>query len=130
MDLEYEEGKEVPKLVDKFFVRNQIFKQCCREFGEDLRDAFLDDDFLRDACRAASHRKKGKFDNWKDLEFEKYWGQKQKLPTFGIVAGQAAQISLVTLIKNRYLQAGDTWAYYRKFATGGEVIKEVVVRIL
>lgn len=64
-------------------------------------------------------RADGKFDKWKDKEFEEFWGQKQKL-YWESYAGEATQVKLETLVEQDVVRKGDVWTYARAFVVGGD----------
>lgn len=66
-------------------------------------------------------RAAGKFDAWKEQEFEEFWGQKQKLD-YSAIAGESAKLKLDVLLKNNYFKVGDEWSYSRVFGRGGEKV--------
>lgn len=54
----------------------------------------------------------GEFDNWKEKEFEQFWGQKQKLGA-DAATGEASQVKLETLVEHGVVRVGDVWKYER-----------------
>lgn len=62
-------------------------------------------------------RADGKFDNWKEKEFEQFWGQKQKLH-YASYAGEARQVKLETMVEHGLFCKGDIWTYARVFDVG------------
>lgn len=57
-------------------------------------------------------RAAGRFDNWKEKEFEQFWGQKQKLGA-DAMTGEAAQVKMETLVEHGVVHIGDVWRYER-----------------
>lgn len=57
-------------------------------------------------------RAAGKYDAWKEKEFEQFWGQKQKLGNDAF-AGEASQVKLDTLVERGVFLKGDVWRYER-----------------
>ncbi|KAI9674260.1 MAG: hypothetical protein M1829_003807 [Trizodia sp. TS-e1964] len=51
-----------------------------RTYREDLGSGRLESWHVKEAADAMEERAQGNFDNWKEREFEEFWGQKQKLP--------------------------------------------------
>ena len=82
--------------------------------------------WLQDANTAYLERQVGKFDTWKEKEYEEFWGVKQKLAA-GVVAGSSATLKWDDLVKRGLFQAGDVFQYSRRVA-GVEVKKDVEVR--
>lgn len=64
-------------------------------------------------------RAAGKFDNWKEKEFEQFWGQKQKLGA-DATTGEAAQVKMETLVEHGVVRIGDVWKYERTILLGKE----------
>ena len=77
-------------------------------------------------------REAGVFDNWKEEQFEEFWGQKQKLSS-DVVAGAMSKLKLEEMIKNGVFKVGDAFSFGRVFGKGpGRVLveKEVIVSAL
>ena len=75
-------------------------------------------EWLRQAAQAMEERAAGKFDNWKEREFEEFWGQKQKL-SHGVIAGTTSGVKLMTLVEYNFIQVGDVWKFTRVFRMEG-----------
>ena len=74
-------------------------------------------------------RAAGKYDNFKEDEFEAFWGQKQKFDS-KMLAGQSAVVKLNDLISSDLFRTGDFWTYCRVFGRGNnrvEVVKDCEV---
>lgn len=71
-------------------------------------------------------RAEGAFDNFKEQEFEEFWGQKQKLDK-SLAAGESSQIKLDTLIENGLVREGDIWKLSRGFGSPGARGRKVLV---
>lgn len=83
----------------------------------DLECGRYDPEWLSQADEAMKERADGKFDKWKEKEFEQFWGQKQKLD-WASYAGEASQVRLETLVANGVIHKGDIWTYARSFLVG------------
>lgn len=81
--------------------------------------------WLQDANTAYLERQVGKFDTWKEKEYEEFWGVKQKLAA-GVIAGSSATLKWDDLVKRGFFKAGDVFQYSRRVA-GVEVKKDVEV---
>lgn len=81
--------------------------------------------WLQDANTAYLERQVGKFDTWKEKEYEEFWGVKQKLAA-GVIAGSSATLKWDDLVKRGLFKAGDVFQYSRRVA-GVEVKKDVEV---
>ena len=59
---------------------NPDWQQALRLFQADLKAGREDPQWKLEAAKAAEERAEGKFDDWKEREFEEFWGQKAKPP--------------------------------------------------
>ena len=85
----------------------------------DLECGRYDPEWLSQADEAMKQRAEGKFDKWKEKEFEELWGQKQKLDHRGShISGEASQVGLETLVEHGVIRKGDVWTYSRVFDMG------------
>ena len=75
-------------------------------------------------------RAAGEFDDFKEKEFEEFWGQKQRLPN-KVLAGEMTTLKLETLVEAGMFRVGDVWSYSRNIGRGKEktlLEKDVTVR--
>lgn len=68
-------------------------------------------------------RAAGKFDKYKDDQYEEFWGQKQKLAQ-NVLAGEMTNLKLGVLVKAGVYRVGDVWSFARAF---GRSEKKVLV---
>ncbi|EER29979.1 hypothetical protein CPC735_012970 [Coccidioides posadasii C735 delta SOWgp] len=112
------------------FLRYSIpWRDAVRQFQDDLQNGRYDPEWQRQAHEAVEERAAGKFDKWKEEQFEEFWGQKQKIDR-GVIAGESSKIKLETLVENDLIQVGDIWKFTRVVRRGKEKIlveKEVKV---
>lgn len=73
-------------------------------------------------------RADGKFDKFKEEEFEQFWGQKQKMDKT-LAAGQSRQVRLSTLINKGIVLVGDVWKYSRAFKSKDNLLVEKEARV-
>lgn len=74
-------------------------------------------------------RAQGKYDKFKEEQFEEFWGQKQKLDS-DVIAGKSSTVKLGTLVENGVVRVGDVWRYSRCFRRGDEkLLLEKEVRV-
>lgn len=102
-----------------------------RQFQVDLGAGRYDPEWLRQAAQAMKERAEGKFDKFKEEEFEQFWGQKQKLD-YHVIAGESSKVKLETLIQHGVVRVGDVWKYSRVFGRKTErvfVEKEAKVSV-
>lgn len=118
--------------VDARFLRSDVdFLNGVSRFQEDIREGRLDDEWLRQGVVAHEERKAGNFDDFKDNEYESFWGHKQKL-SHDVTAGFTAKTKFDALCAEGVIQVGDVFCYARKFAatgTHGEVLIEKHVKV-
>jgi hypothetical protein len=103
-----------------------------RQFQLDLESGRYDPEWLQQAQDARERRQEGEFDNFKEREYEQFWGQKQKAEERAY-AGESARVKLGTLIMEGVIQPGDVWRFYFVFGKAAERIvieKECRVRIV
>lgn len=79
--------------------------------------------WFQDANNAHAKRKKGQYDNWKDKEYEAFWGIKQKLAV-GVIAGDSVSVRWEDLINMGKFKVGDVFKYERNI--GGVNIRKDV----
>ena len=114
-------GIDAANIPNDIFKHNNDFKGAVRQFQEDLASGKCDPLWIEEAALAMEERAAGKFDAWKEKEFEEFWGQKQKLD-HSVIAGESAKLRLDVLLKNNYFKVGDEWSYSRVFGRGGDKV--------
>ncbi|MCJ1465067.1 hypothetical protein MMC07_003683 [Pseudocyphellaria aurata] len=95
-----------------------------RQWQDDLRAGRLDPEWQRQASAAVVERAAGHFDNYKEAEFEEFWGQKQKIPR-NMRAGKSAALKLVDLVAANLFRKGDYWVFSRVHTRGTDRIEVV-----
>lgn len=100
-----------------FFKYDPDFRRGIREFQEDLGSGRLDPKWQAAAAQAMEERAQGKFDAYKENQYEEFWGQKQKL-NHDALAGESTKIKLELLIQNGTFKVGDYFSYARVFGRG------------
>ena len=108
------DGYSIPM---NFFKYDPDFRRGIREFQEDLGSGRLDPKWQADAAQAMEERAQGKFDAYKEEQFEAFWGQKQKAD-HNALAGESTKIKLELLIQNDIFKVGDYFSYSRMFGRG------------
>ncbi|GFF73620.1 hypothetical protein IFM47457_03437 [Aspergillus lentulus] len=109
---------KIPPLPESFLRYSNFWRDSIRLFQLDLQHGRYDPEWQRQAHEAVREREKGKFDRFKEEEFEEFWGQKQKMDKT-LAAGQSSQVKLTTLIEHGVVREGDVWKYSRTFAGKG-----------
>ncbi|GIJ89984.1 hypothetical protein Asppvi_008930 [Aspergillus pseudoviridinutans] len=122
---------KIPPLPESFLRYSNFWRDSIRLFQLDLQHGRYDSEWQRQAHEAVREREKGKFDRFKEEEFEEFWGQKQKMDKT-LAAGQSSQVKLTTLIEHGVVREGDVWKYSRTFAGKGrnKVLVEKEAKIL
>ena len=108
------------------------FRDGVRQMQNHLAAGQLDPAWIAEAEQARKERAEGKFDQWKEEQFEEFWGQKQKVDPKAL-AGQSSTVKLNRLVEAGLFQAGDVFSYSRIFGQGKNrtlVEKDCKVRIL
>ncbi|RMJ25477.1 hypothetical protein PHISP_03669 [Aspergillus sp. HF37] len=109
----------IPALPQEFLRYSNNWRDGVRQLQVDLECGRYDPEWLSQADEAMKQRADGKFDKWKNKEFEEFWGQKQKLYCRSY-AGEATQVKLETLVEHDVVRKGDVWTYARVFYVGGD----------
>ncbi|KAL8909876.1 MAG: hypothetical protein Q9171_004826 [Xanthocarpia ochracea] len=109
--VELDEHDTIP---DDFWKYNPEFRLDCRNLQEDLRAGRMDPEWQRQAHQAMEERATGAYDNFKEREFEEYWGQKQKVDS-KYLAGDASKVRLDELLAAGLFKEGDVWSFDHTF---------------
>lgn len=120
---------KIPPLPEYFLRYSNNWRAGVRQFQADLESGRYDPEWLRQAEEASAQRAAGKFDKFKEREYEEFWGQKQNFDK-SLAAGQSSQVKLRTLIDQGLVREGDVWKYSRFIGLGANKIlieKEVKV---
>ncbi|KAL8999148.1 MAG: hypothetical protein Q9169_001927 [Polycauliona sp. 2 TL-2023] len=108
-------------IPNDFWKYNSEFRLNCRNLQEDLRTGRMDPEWQTQAQQAMEERATGAFDNFKEREFEEYWGQKQKVD-WQYLAGDASKIKLEELLDAGLFREGDVWSFDHTFGRRNEAI--------
>ncbi|KAL2373925.1 hypothetical protein RJ035_004072 [Blastomyces gilchristii] len=120
----------IPPLPESFVRYSNNWRDAVRQFQADLETGKYDPEWQRQAAEAMEERAQGKFDKFKEDQFEEFWGQKQKLD-YDVIAGESSRVKLGTLVENGVVRVGDVWRYSRSFGRGREkLLLEKEVRIV
>ncbi|KAL4954966.1 Asx homology domain-containing protein [Aspergillus filifer] len=104
----------IPPLPADFLRYSNFWRDGIRNFQLDLQNGRYDPQWMREAEEAVQQRAAGKFDKFKELEFEEFWGQKQKMDR-ALAAGASSKIKLSTLAEQDVVRKGDIWKWSRSF---------------
>lgn len=124
------ENPVIPPLSQEFLRYSNNWRDGVRQYQSDLEQGKYEPEWLRQAAQAMEERAAGKFDKWKEQEFEQFWGQKQKL-SHGVIAGTTTRVKLMTLVEHKVVQVGDVWKFTRVFRmkTGGTLHIEKEIKV-
>ncbi len=93
------------------------FRRGIREFQEDLASGRLEPAWLEEAAEAMEERANGEFDDFKEKNYEEFWGQKQKL-AWGTLAGESTTLKLEVMIEHDVFRVGDEIVFVRAIGRG------------
>ncbi|KAL4905320.1 hypothetical protein BDW74DRAFT_21414 [Aspergillus multicolor] len=105
---------KIDPLPSEFLLYSNNWGEALRTFQLDLAEGRYNPQWMREAEEAVRERAAGKFDKFKEQEFEEFWGQKQKMDR-ALAAGASSKIKLSTLIEHGVIQVGDIWKWSRSF---------------
>ncbi|CAI7564530.1 unnamed protein product [Penicillium viridicatum] len=121
---------KIPPIPDSFIRYSNNWRDGIRQFQLDLQNGRYDPEWLRQAQEAREQRENGDFDDFKEREYEQFWGQKQKVGR-DATAGESARVKMGTLINEGVIQLGDIWKFYYVYGRGpGRIVVEKEVRVL
>ena len=113
----------------EYFKYNPDWRRLVREFQEDLGAGRYEPEWQKQALQAMEERARGDFDEYKDNQFEEFWGQRQKKPRD--LAGESSNIKLEDLINHGTIREGDIFSYTRVIGRGkNRVLVEKDMRIV
>ena len=102
-----DENEAIPQ---EFLKYDSDWRNAIRQFKVDLQAGRYEAEWQQAAAEAMEERAAGKFDKFKEQEFEQFWGQKQKVPKNNI-AGDVANVKLDDLIRDDLFKVGDVWSF-------------------
>lgn len=108
------DNKKLPPPPEAFLRYSSHWRDGVRQFQVDLENGRYDPEWIRQADEATYERAVGEFDDFKNREFEQFWGQKQTFDK-SLAAGESSQIKLKTLIDHGVVRVGDVWKLIRGF---------------
>ncbi|KAL4779992.1 Asx homology domain-containing protein [Aspergillus varians] len=119
---------KIPQLPDTFLRYSNDWRDTIRHFQLDLQNGRYDPQWIREAEEAVRQRAAGKFDKFKEQEFEEFWGQKQKMDR-SLTAGESSRVKLSTLIEHGVIRKGDIWKWSRTFGRNPKTLVEKETKI-
>ncbi|KAL5339706.1 Asx homology domain-containing protein [Aspergillus crustosus] len=106
---------KIPPLPATFLRSSDDWRSDISHFQLNLQSGRYEPGWIREAEEAVQQRAAGKFDKFKEQEFEEFWGQKQKMDR-NLAAGESSKTKLSTLVKHDIVRKGDIWRWSRTFA--------------
>lgn len=106
--------------------KNPIFKDALANWTNDLSMGKYEQEYIERGKKARERRMAGEFDDWKEKNFEEFWGQKQRL-YHDAVAGESSKVKIEHLVKYHAFKIGDVFSMRRSFAGGLHIRKDAVV---
>ena len=104
--------------IEPFYLKyDDNWRGAVRRFQEDLSSGRMEPEWLEEAHEAMEERARGDFDDWKEQEFEEFWGQKQKVD-WSVLSGESAKVKLQTMVQEGLFKVGDVFAYAQVFGKG------------
>ncbi|CAG8896628.1 unnamed protein product [Penicillium egyptiacum] len=121
---------KIQPIPDSFIRYSNNWRDGVRQFQIDLQNGRYDPEWLHQAQEARQQRENGDFDDFKEREYEQFWGQKQKV-FWNAAAGESARVKMGTLIEEGVIQLGDVWKFYYVYGRGpGKIVVEKEVRVV
>ncbi|CAI7653614.1 unnamed protein product [Penicillium glandicola] len=121
---------KIKPIPDSFIRYSNNWRDGVRQFQLDLQNGRYDPEWLHQAQEARKQRENGDFDDFKEREYEQFWGQKQKVNARA-PAGESARVKMGTLIDEGVIQLGDVWRFYYVYGRGASrIVIDKEVRIL
>ncbi|KAL2828210.1 Asx homology domain-containing protein [Aspergillus cavernicola] len=114
---------KIPPLPGSFLRYSNHWRDGIRNFQLDLQNGRHDPQWQREAEEAMQQRAAGKFDKFKEGEFEQFWGQKQTMDR-SLAAGQSSRVKMSTLIAHGVIRKGDVWKWSRGFSKPKTLIEK------
>lgn len=120
---------KIPPLPESFLRYDNPWRDAVRQFQVDLENGRYDPEWIRQADIAVQERANGEFDDFKEREFEEFWGQKQRMDK-SLSAGESSQVKLTTLVEQGVVRVGDVWKISRGFnVPGGRLLIEKEAKV-
>lgn len=119
---------KIPPIPQEFLRYSNTWREGVRQFQVDLEAGRYDPEWLRQAANAMEERAKGEFDDFKEQEFEEFWGQKQKLD-YRALAGESSSVKLDSLVAHGIIQRGDVWKFTRVFGKTEKIMVEKEAKV-
>ena len=109
-----------------FLHHNTDWRNGIRQFQEDVAAGRMEPKWQAQAAQAMEERAAGNYDEFKEQQYEAFWGQKQEVPPHV----DASRVRLEELVHAGVFKVGDVWSYSRAFGRRKATLieKDVTVR--
>lgn len=111
-----------------FFKYDPDWRRLIREFQEDLGAGRYEPEWLQAAAQAMEERARGDFDQFKEDQFEEFWGQKQRHHSEWR-AGDASKVRFGDLVQTGLFRVGDEFFYRRTFGRKNSWMIEKEIKV-
>ncbi|OBT78836.1 hypothetical protein VF21_02536 [Pseudogymnoascus sp. 05NY08] len=114
------------RISESFLKFDQNWAHYLGRAQEDIAEGRNDPGWLEEAAEASEQRADGEFDDWKDNEYEMFWGVKQKLQS-NVLTGLSGSIKFDDLVTRELIKPGDIFLFQR---TIGKVFIEKEIKFI
>jgi hypothetical protein len=108
------------KINPGFLMYDQDWQHGIRGFQEDVQESRYDPEWLSQAMEASRLRGDGGLDNFKESQYEEYWGQKQLVP-MAMLSGLNSSTKIENLVQADVLKVGDVFIMNGKAGFGDNI---------
>ncbi|OBT88485.1 hypothetical protein VE02_03485 [Pseudogymnoascus sp. 03VT05] len=114
------------RISESFLKFDQNWAHYLGRAQEDIAEGRNDPGWLEEAAEASEQRADGEFDDWKDNEYEMFWGVKQKLQS-NVLTGLSGSIKFDDLVTRELIKPSDIFLFQR---TIGKVFIEKEIKFI
>ncbi|KFY33544.1 hypothetical protein V494_07505 [Pseudogymnoascus sp. VKM F-4513 (FW-928)] len=114
------------RISENFLKFDQNWAHYLGRAQEDIAEGRNDPIWLEQAAAASEQRADGDFDDWKDNEYEIFWGVKQKLQS-NVLTGLSGSIKFDDLVARELIKPGDIFLFQR---TIGKIFIEKEIKFI
>ncbi|KFZ23796.1 hypothetical protein V502_01753 [Pseudogymnoascus sp. VKM F-4520 (FW-2644)] len=114
------------RISENFLKFDQNWAHYLGRAQEDIVEGRNDPIWLEQAAAASEQRTDGEFDDWKDNEYEVFWGVKQKLQS-NVLTGLSGSIKFDDLVTRELIKPGDIFLFRR---TIGKIFIEKEIKFI
>ncbi|OBT67260.1 hypothetical protein VE03_02651 [Pseudogymnoascus sp. 23342-1-I1] len=114
------------RINESFLKFDQNWAHYLGRAQEDIAEGRNDSTWLEQAAAASEQRTDGEFDDWKDNEYEVFWGVKQKLQS-NVLTGLSGAIKFNDLVTRELIKPGDIFLFQRNI---GKIFIEKEIKFI